>query len=323
MVNGIVATSRVAAGIALVALLGCISTASGRKDDSKMNEHISLYGWARGGASITLAGIEHVATHPAAAAQEAMVLDVRIEHVLFGPRPGPTRRYELVRPTSDVARLKFPDPVWARVTIQPGAKMLLVLPGAEGAADPVYVESAPNDDPVLRAIRSVLDTERADHSAHERFARYVHWVSGGTPVERLFGAEALARDPLREVDPRGEAARALAGRFTSDVSLYVRLSVGVWMWDVLPKSNAAGKIAVLEATLHGVTDHSEDIRRFCTERLVVAEDALVKLPGITAPPGALPALQQQHDHDSDPQTRAGLQRWIDALRGTHGAGPVK
>lgn len=315
-------TSRRTARLAFAVLLGCVASASRRKDDPKMNEQISLYGWVRGGASITLARIEQVTTRAAAPSQEAVVIDVRIEHVLFGPKVKPSYHYELLRPTSEVARLKFPDPIWARVTLRSGTDILLVMPVAQSTPTPEYVEDAASDDPVLRAIRAVLDAEQPGQPTHERFARYVRWVTGGTPVERLFGAEALAKDPLPEVDAKGEAARALAARFTSDGSLYIRLSVGAWVWDhVLARSSAAGKAAVLDATLHGLTDHSEDIRRFCRERLAAADEALLKLPGMVSPPGALAALQQQIGQDGDPQTRAGLERWIKLLQASPHEGP--
>jgi hypothetical protein len=202
------------------------------------------------------------------------------------------------------------------VTIQQGARIVLAVPAGPPASDPAYVESVVDDDPVLAAVRAVLDAERTNRGTPERFARYMHWLAGGTPVERLFGAEALAKDPLPEVDPGGDAARTFSAAFLADSDLYRRLTIGAWMWEhILAKTSAAGRAAVINATVESLAASSDDIRRFAFDRLVGLDAALWKQPGLVPHPQAITALQALLSSQGDPHTQAEIRRLIALLHG--------
>src|SRR5262249_33055177 len=154
---------------------------------------------------------------------------IAIDEALFGAKGAPVRRYELELPASRVARLKFPDPVWGRVTLEKGAHVLLVTSdSSEAPKPPRYVDQIRDmHDPVLDAIRATLAAEATTVEPKDRRARYLQWLASGTMIQKAFAVDALAKDEdLPEVDPKGDVAAAVAASFAHDPSVYVRISVG-------------------------------------------------------------------------------------------------
>ena len=112
-----------------------------------MNEFIPLYEWVRGERSIHVAQITTAQRQTAPPEQksisdendeeeeeeeeeaeettstdgkETVLVELIIRQTRWGTPGEPTRRATVVRPASETARLKFPDPVWGRVDLEPG-----------------------------------------------------------------------------------------------------------------------------------------------------------------------------------------------------------
>jgi hypothetical protein len=297
---------------------------SGKKDHVKMNEQIPLYSWVREGASVALGRIQDVRVQRVDGAQEQVVVQVKIDEVWSG-RPGePTPTFTFTRPAAEVARLKFPDPLWGRVTMQTGAPIFIVFPPGGGKLEPEYVEDAIGDEPVLRSIRAILEAEKKDAASSERTGRYLGWLEHGTSVEKLFGAEALARDPLAEVDPEGRVAARLAAAFAAERDIFVRISLGTWMWDLLlARTSASGRAAVLDATVAAVTDASPDVQRFALDRLADTDLSATDLQTVAPHPEAAAALRRRLAEESDPGITTRIQRLLNAMARSGKSPPVR
>jgi hypothetical protein len=289
----------------------------------KMDQYIQLYSWVRGGASIHTARIEKVQIQPAAPGQQSVSLQIRIAKTLWGAEGDPLRRFEFEQPDGETARLKFSDPVWGRVELREGALILLVTREPSGAnADPLYADQIVNSDgPVLDSIRAVLDHERAGQK--ERFARYLHWLSSGSIVEKLFSAEALAKDeglPVSEregqAEPPDQIAVAFARAFTSEKDLYTRISLGTWMWDnVYPRSTVAGQVAIINATIQSAGDKDQDVRRFSLDQLTTAADPMrLRQADVMTTREVIGFLQERLGQETSPEARDRIKRVVDALR---------
>lgn len=289
-----------------------------------MNQEIQLYSFVRSGASIHIVRIDTMEIRSGQPGQLTVSLQLEIEETLWGEKGQPIRRTQFTQPESEVARLKFPDPIWGRVDPREGARLFLVTHElSDTPAAPLYVEEIlESTDPVLSAIREVLDYDRVlfeqqrkGQDGQARRSHYLNYLGGDVIVKELFGAEALAKDgDLPEIDPTGKVAQAMAAVFASDQVIFVRLSVGAWMWDsIYPRTNPAGHIAILNATLGGVSDNSEDIRRFSLDQLTDVDLTDVHQPGVMRSPEAVRLLQEQLPQETDPEVRNHLQKLIDAL----------
>lgn len=283
-----------------------------RKCEMHMNEILNLYRWVRNDASIHLARIAGVRTQPAEPGQEKVALQVRIDETLWGSQGERMREFEMVRPVSEVAQLKYPDPIWGLVTFREATPMLLVLRGAEV----VYAEEIGGPkDPVLTSVRAVVEFERTRADSNARVSRYLRWLAEGSTVERLFGAEALAKDGLTPAGHPERVAAAFARAFGSELSLPVRLSLGEWMWDsVFPGSNAAGQVAIINATIESASDAAAEIRDLALDRLVEAEPGKLHQPGVVAGPQVIRLLEARLTHEPAPEARKQIERVIAALR---------
>lgn len=289
-----------------------------------MKEQIQLYSFVRSGASIYIARIEDVDVQPGTPGQQTVSLQLQVEETLWGKPGKPIRRTEFTQPESEIARVKFPHPIWGQVNLQKGVRLFLVTHElSDTPADPLYVEEiADLADPVLRAIRALLDQEqvfleqkRIGQDGQARRTRYLDYLVSELTVLELFGAEALARDgDLPDIDQTGQVAQTMAVVFASGQNVFVRLSVGTWMWDnIYPRTNNAGIVAIINATLKGVSDASDDIRRFSLDHLAEVAPADVRQPGMMRNPEAVRLLQEQLAQETDPGVRDHLRKLIDAL----------
>lgn len=302
--------------------IGCATTGqrppTTAKGKAAMNEQIQLYSWTRDGASIYLARIAQMNVRPGPPGQEIISLRIHIEETLWGQPGAMSRRSELTRSASETTRLKFPDPVWGRVELQEGALILLVTHEiVETLADPLYVEQAndPND-PVLLATRAVLKQVKVPRDEPQSVDAYLGWLTQGSTVAKLFGAEALAKDPdLPSVDREGRVAAAFSNAFLAERDLFVRLSVGAWMWDhIFARTNPAGQVLIINASIKAAEEDLEDIRRFALDRLTTVASVHLEQPAITKSPEATRRLQERFDQETDPEARKQIKKVIDALR---------
>jgi hypothetical protein len=283
-----------------------------------MNEKVQLYTFVRTGPSIYLARVERIDVRTGIPGQQNLSLQMRIEQTLWGQSGEPIRRSEFTQPESEFARLKYPHPIWRHVSMRQDVRVFLVTHELSGVpANPLYVEEvAEPDDPVLIAVRAVLEQEQTEQDEKRRFTRYLHYLTDGPTVSKLFGAEALAKDTdLSDVDREGKIASAMAATFISDLAIYVRLSMGTLMWQrIYSRTNSIGKIAILNATIKGVEDPSEDISRFSIDHLMMAEPAALAQAGVKKSSEAVRLLQEQLGFETSADVRAHSQQLIDALR---------
>jgi hypothetical protein len=245
--------------------------------ETPMDQHLPVYSWLRGGASLHLAQIADIAIRPGPPGQQQTSVRVRIMRTLWGRPPGSDLDavFAILEPISEAARLKFPHPVWGQVDLATRPPILLVLHGAGAAQDePWYVEPALQRDPMLAALVDIVQgetpgTERPD----QRVRRYLDWLQPSRhPALRLFAAEALAKDDDIPGDPSGRIAEAVARVFQTDPDIYVRLAVGTWMWDgIWQRTSTAGRSAVVDSAVDGLRDADQDVSRFSFEHLLALD----------------------------------------------------
>ncbi|MFO1350302.1 MAG: hypothetical protein U1F68_06325 [Gammaproteobacteria bacterium] len=281
-----------------------------------MNEHMTLYSWVREGAAIHLAQVLRSESLPAAPGQEAVTIQMQIQQTLWGVPGDPVRVAQIVQPSSETARLKFPDPLWGRVDLRRRPAILLVTKEPDRLTDPLYVEEIRSaQDPVLAALNEVLVVERMKLAGSQRIPRYLRWLQEGQSVQALFGAEALAKDEdLKEVDKTGQVAQAFAQVFSANSDVYVRLSVGAWMWEeIFTKTNAHGEVAILNATIRGLDGSDEDIRRFSFDRLLAVDAAKLRQPGVARNAAAANVLRRAAQDSPVPSDRAQIKHLLEAI----------
>jgi hypothetical protein len=291
-----------------------------------MDEHIQLYSFVRSGASIYLARVDKMVIQAGLPGQRRVSLQLRIEETLWGQPGAPIRHFSLTQPESEIVRRKFLHySVWGLINLREGILLLLVTDElSEAPAEPLYVEEIVDpDDPVLSVVRAALDQFRAvsdqeqtEPDGNARITHYLHGLTDVPTVPKLFGAEALAEGiELAGGDRQGQVAKAIATIFASGESVYVRWSMGAWMWDkVYPRTTTTGKVAIINATIMGVEDASEDIRRFSLDHLMMADPVDLRQAGVTKSSTASRLLQKQRQLESSPDARNQIQRVIDALR---------
>jgi hypothetical protein len=279
--------------------------------ETPMDQHLPVYSWLRGGASLHLAQIADIAIRPGPAGQQQTSVRVRIMRTLWGLAPDPVTLFDFLEPISETSRLKFPHPVWGRVDLAARPPILLVLRAEATGDQPWYVEPAPQRDPAFAALIDIVQaetpgTERPD----QRVRRYVDWLQPSRhPALRLFAAEALAKDDdLPGVDPSGRMAAEFARVFQTDPDTYVRLAVGTWMWGgIWQKTNSAGRSAIADSAVDGLRDADEDISRFCLRHLL-ALDAPDLIQSRSA--GAAQILRNRYLRNADPGERTRIEALI-------------
>jgi hypothetical protein len=201
------------------------------------------------------------------------------------------------------------------VDLRPGVTILLVAPPAPDAPAPAYVDQIPKpDDPVMQAVRQVLQSDGAPASHDEHFRLRLRWLVSGDAVQKLFGGEALARDTLTPQELTQFVA-ALAGAFTREQDEYVKVSLGSWMWDqVYPRAAEAPQIEILNATMQAISSPSQGARSLALDRLSQADPELLRNPAVKPSADAVRLLEGRRAAETDPGVRDSLSRIIAALR---------
>jgi hypothetical protein len=281
-----------------------------------MNAYLPLYRFLLEKDSISIARLTSVrAAAGPRDGQETVTINLRIEETLWGDSNPTARTYRLERPASRHAQLKSPDPVWRLVDLRPGVTILLVAPPAPDAPAPAYVDQIPKpDDPVMQAVRQVLQSDGAPASHDEHFRLRLRWLASGDAVQKLFGGEALARDTLTPQELTQFVA-ALAGAFTREQDEYVKVSLGSWMWDqVYPRAAEAPQIEILNATMQAISSPSQGARSLALDRLSQADPELLRNPAVKPSADAVRLLEGRRAAETDPGVRDSLSRIIAALR---------
>jgi hypothetical protein len=280
-----------------------------------MNEYLQLYSWVRGGAAISQARIAGVASKPSPPGQELVTLELRIEELLYGPPGESLWRFEAALPVSEIARLKFPDPLWGRVRLEAGVPVLLVTRGRDGSS-PLYVEEIIGDhDRVMNQLRAVVSHEKSALGDKERTLTYLRWLSEGGTVEKLFGAEALANDNLPSIDADGRVAVAFVRALGSERDQFTRVRLEIWMWEkIYPRTNPAGKVAILNEGMQDAADPSGDIARVSLDHFVEIDSLDFRQAGVTPTPQIIPILAARLQKEKSPGSRAHIQKIIESLR---------
>jgi hypothetical protein len=243
-------------------------------------------------------------------------MDLHVEETLWGV-PGPEfRTAQLERPANRVSRLKFPDPIWGRVDIRDGARILLVTPPGAGRDDkPLYVDeiSSPGD-PVLLSIRDVLAAESRPHTAIDRFRRLLTWMNA-EPIHRLYAGEALATVQALSAEETAQAVTALAEAFIREQDEFIKVSFGTWLWDGLfPRATEASRIVILNATIQTAASQSSGARRLALDRLSQTSAELLRNPAVKPGHEAVRLLEERRDAETDAAERESLAQIIAALR---------
>lgn len=283
-----------------------------------MDPYIHLYQFTRARNPIGLGRITSVQVVRPGPPDGDETLDVGvdiIEALWQEVRLGP-RTFHVRRPVSLLMRVKAPDPVWGRVTLEQGVRILIVWAPPPGSADnPVYVDQlAEPNDPVLIAIRSVLDIERSVHDRAALLQRRFAQLRGG-PVEQLFAGEALASDGPFRPDEQSLIAKAISQAYADAKDDSVKIGLGSWLWDsVYPQTDRAGRASALSATIRVATSGSETVRMFALDRLADADPRTVHETGVKGTPALLALLEDRRRQESDDGVRRRLEELIAALR---------
>jgi hypothetical protein len=286
-----------------------------------MNPHVELYQFTHDGDGIGVARISEVQIKRSTRdGQERVSLDLRIEESLWDGHNQSAYSYFFDRPAYEMARLKFPDPVWGRVDLRSGAEVLLVTPSAPpslgGTQNPVYVEGIPAaDDPVLRSIREVLVSERAKQSDADRFDRRLRWLASGDVVHKLFAGEILAKEG-QAGDRMSRVILAFARAFSEEQDPYTKISLGTWLWqNIYPQTvSEDGRIAIVNATVGSASSESPDVRTFVIDRVSDVDPRLLGKPAVRPSREVIALLEDRRRNEPDASVRESLDRVINALR---------
>jgi hypothetical protein len=311
---------RIGPGWRLAVAAGIASAAALSGKEAKMDPYIPLYQYVHEGDRIAVARISHLEIKPSAHdGMESITLDFRVEEELATPGHPAAYHYVFDRSTNAGARIKRPDPIWARVTLRTGTQVLLVTSALAvpppGERNPIYAEDIPGpDDPVLRAIRDILHGERAHQTDAERFDRRLRWLASADVVQRLYAGEALAKDD-RPAEPPRTLLRTFAHAFLVERDEYTAMSLGAWLWENLyPRvTSEDGRIVILNATLAAASSDSRYVRNFVVDHLAASDLNLLRKPGIQPSAEAVSLLEQRLAQETDAGVKERTSRVIDAL----------
>ena len=282
-----------------------------------MNPHVELYQFIHEGDGIGVARISEVQIKRSTRdGQERVSLDLRIEESLWDGHNQSAYSYFFDRPAYAMARLKFPDPVWGRVDLRPGAEVLLVTPSLGRMQNPVYVEGIPApDDPVFRSIREVLVSERAKQSDADRFDCRLRWLASGDVVQKLFAGEILAKEG-QTGDRMSRVILAFARAFSEEQDPYTKISLGTWLWqNIYPQTvSEDGRIAIVNATIGSASSESPDVRTFVIDRVSDVDPRLLGKPAVQPSREVIALLEDRRRNEPDASVRESLDRVINALR---------
>jgi hypothetical protein len=283
-----------------------------------MDPYIHLYQFTRAGNPMSLATISHVRIRPGPGpAEETVEVAVDITETLWREPPLKPPNYAFQRPSSLAGQTKFSDPVWGRVRLQQGAKIMIIFAnsGTSSNSSVVYVDQiADAGDPILDSIRSILDSERSLKDRNARFDKLFARLHGGI-VEKLYAGEALAKDSHFRPEEEVRIGEALPRAFAEEKDEYVKISLGSWLWDlVYPRAGVAGRVNTLKATIQAAGSASENVRTFALDRLAQAEPTGLREAGVKASPDVVRLLEDRHAKEDDAGVRHHLEQIIAVLR---------
>ncbi|MCP4130461.1 MAG: hypothetical protein GY754_05720 [bacterium] len=287
-----------------------------------MNTDIPLYSWIRSGTSIYRGQITGFETAPASSRKEEVLLDIKIEDVLFEKEPGKQKdkiQYKFLRPADEYARLKFPDPLWGRVMIEKGNFVFLVNPGEfNEESDPLYISDIKGlKDPFSESIRIVLDTEKKNLKPDRRMNVYLEWIEGDNTIQKLFAAEALAKDSdFANIDDIDKIAVKFSGSFMAEKDTYTGISIGTWMWNnIYSRAGEKGKINIINATINRIGDRDEDIKQFSLDQIISnVKPEIIQNPGVIKNDKAIGYLKERLELEEAIEVREQVQAIIDAMQ---------
>ena len=300
-------------------LLSAGSAAPQRKAAKKMNTDIPLYQMIRAGDTISIGRIAAVKTEPGnRPGVEMLHIDVQLEETLYGKSTASRHTYSVELPASEVARLKFPDPVWGRVEIAQGVQILVVTPPANGHdVNPVYVDQI-NDpaDPVLRQVRN-LCRHAADSQppAEASILRELQWLGSGQRLEKLFAGESLAKEGAQVRELRGRVIAAYAKAFAAEPDPYIKINLGTWLWeDIFPLADESDQARILNATIPATASKQANVRDFAMDRLTSASPGLYNARSLSAAPALPHLLEERKRQEQDEEVRKHIDDILAALR---------
>jgi hypothetical protein len=279
-----------------------------------MDEHLPLYSWIRQDASISLARIARISSKPGSPGQESFTIQLDTVETLSGKHEQ-SRLYEFDLPVSEIARLKFPEPVWGRITLREGVQVLLVVGAAPARPpSPLYIDGVPAQAALSRLL-AVIQEEGKRAASKARLETYVNWLAQGDIIGKLFGGEALAKDKLPGVDQSGHVATAFVKAYDVERDIYVRLSLGTWMWeDIFPHTNTKGQAEIINAAIRSATDTAEAIRGLSLNHLVEIDPQQLARPEIVPTAAVLKALEERQAQESSAEARLQVHKAMDALK---------
>jgi len=286
------------------------------KEKMPINELVPLYQWVRTGASIYLGAIAAIRTEQSAPDFELVTIDVAVEEVLWGEKGARRRRCKFERPTGDLARARFPDPVWDAIDLKNGTRLLLVTRARDEAPTPADFAQAFDDPrgPVLQAMRDLFDEERKPAAPSARLAQYLHWLRAGAIVQRLFAGEAVARDSLPGTHDT-EAAEALAQAFVSSDNPFAQIALAGWIWDQLyERTTREGRVAIVNATVQVTRGPREASRRYAQDRLAGAGPLVLAQEGVRKDAEAAALLRKRAEAESSTSLRQEILTVANALQ---------
>jgi hypothetical protein len=256
--------------------------AAGGAKRGTVNETIQLWGWVRNGFFIGVCQVEAVSVEPDSTGEEVRI-DLQVLEPLWGAKGPHLRKASFHQPSSELVRLRAPDPVWGKVELRKGLIVFYVARDSSESAPGVYAEEVKRDDPALEGVRQVLVRERElrDDPVARR-EQYLAWLRGGRLVQKLFAGEALARDPLPGVDAEGQAAAGMASLLADEKApMFARLSAVGWLFDGLwVRTNAQGKALALRAGARTAGEADANLRRFSLEALLGLDPLTLRQEGV-------------------------------------------
>ena len=174
---------------------------------------------------------------------------------------------------------------------------------SESLGEPLYTEDITNQNtPAFQSLLQIVQLEASSITPAQRLDTYRNWLLQGHPLQVLFAAEALSRDPLPGIDEHGHLAQTFSNVFLSNSDPYLKVSVAHWMWQgILEKTTPVGRKLILDATIMAISSDDQSIRDFALDQLLlIDEKALLDVP-LQANFSAAKVIQAaRHKDKSDP-----------------------
>jgi hypothetical protein len=282
------------------------------KPSKPMNTNIPIYQFIHDGFSVSGGRIAHMEIKPGPdAGRQTVILHVETIETLWGS-PDPKPSYSFDRSEYELARLKFPDPIWGRVNVRDGAVMVLI---AKPGQNPTYVEEVHDlNDTGFRQLRDLLHVEREAQTSQQD--RYLGWLARDNQLEKLYAGEALARN--KELQTGSAVIEAYAHAFASEQDVYTKMSLGTWMWDyIFERASARDRVQIVNVTIEALQSTAPSIRDLALDRISEVDPAVLREPTLRPSAEAVRLLEERRQDETDSGVRHHLEEIIAALRRAH------